>query len=134
MNRYWDFGSQEVIVTLYENSSNITDPQYTWVLENKDTLVKTAFYQEDHSNFPWYYNAFTVSIATQSGLTAGILDLSYGQFNYFIYEMENPFDLDINNSLGLVENGIVYIGYTSSGLSTFTQSNTIPTFKGGWNV
>lgn len=131
MNRYWDFGDNEVIVTLYENSSNITDPQYTWVLENKDTMIRTAFYQEDHSSVPYYYNAFTISIATYSGLTAGILDLDYGQYNYFIYEQVNPYDLDLNNSLGLVENGIVYIGYTSSTTPGFTQSNTIPTFLGG---
>lgn len=131
LNRYLDFGPNEVIVTLYESSINTTNPQYTWKLENKDTLVQTVFYQEDHSSFPWYYNSFTLSVATYSGLTAGILDLDYGQYNFYIYEMVNPYDLDLNNSLGLVENGILYIGYTSSNVSTYTASNTIPTYLGG---
>lgn len=131
LNRYLDFGGNEVIVTLYENSTNIVNPYYTWKLENKDTLVNTVFYQDDHSSYPWYYNSFTLSVATYSGLTAGVLDLDYGQYNYFIYEMANPYDLDLNNSLGLVENGILYINATYSTVSTFTQSNTIPEFKGG---
>jgi len=132
MNRYLVFGENEAIVTLYENSSNITDPQYTWVIENKDTLVRTIFYQEDHSNYPYYYNAFTLSVATYSGLTAGILDIDYGQYNYYIYEFVNPYDLDLNNSLGLVENGIIYVVGTQSSTSTFTASNTIQEFLGGY--
>ena len=134
LNRYLDFGSNEVIVTLYENSGNITNPQYTWLVENKDTLVKTAFYQEDHSSYPWYYNSFTLSIATYSGLTAGILPLDSGQYNYWVYEMVNAYDLNLNNAIGLVENGILYVGYTASDISTLTASNTIPTFLGGWGV
>jgi hypothetical protein len=128
-NRYLVEGSQEVIFTLYENSSNIVDPQYRFELENKDSLVVTTFYQEDHSPAPPYYNSFTVSVygltesgLTESGLTQGIIFANIGQYNYRVIEIGTD---------GLVENGIMYIGYTSSTTSTFTASNTIPTYLGG---
>ena len=39
------------------------------------------------------------------------------------YEMANPYDLNLNNSLGIVENGIITYNATFSRPTAFTQSN-----------
>jgi hypothetical protein len=126
-------GPTRVVVTLYENCSNITNPYFTWKLVNKDTLAETIFTQLDFSSVPYYFNYFTISVATYSGLTAGIIDVPAGQYQYYVYEMANPYDLDLQNAVGLVENGILNVGAIFSTQSIFTASNTntIPTFMGG---
>jgi len=126
-------GDNRVVVTLYENCSNITSPYFTWKLVNKDTLAETIFFQQDSSPFPYYFNYFTVSVATYSGLTAGIIDVPSGQYQYYIYEMANPYDLDLTNAIGLVENGILNVAgqYSTQSVFTASNTNTIATFMGG---
>lgn len=123
---------QEVIVNLYALSSNITNPYFTWKIVNKDTEAETVFYQDDHSDSPYNYNAFTLSVATYSGLTAGIIDVPMGQYEYFIYETNTQYDLIITTSSNLVKTGILQVTGTSSEIVSFTQSlsDTIPTFEG----
>jgi hypothetical protein len=107
--------TKEITVTLYEKCSNITNPYFTWMIQNKTTQQQTIFYADDHSNSPYYYNSFTFSISsTQSGLTAGIINVPGGQYNYFVYEMQNPYDLNLNNAINLVELGIMQIVPTYS--------------------
>lgn len=126
-------GDTRVIVTLYENCSNILNPYFTWKLVNKDTLAETIFFQEDFSPVPYYFNYFTISVATPAGLTQGIIDVESGQYQYYVYEMTNPYDLDLNNTIGLVENGILNVQGVFSTQSVFIASNTntITTFMGG---
>lgn len=126
-------GSTRVTVTLYELSSNITNPNYTWKLVNKDTLAEKVFYQTDSSPYPYYFNYFTISVASPEGLTAGVINIPAGQYQYYIYEMQNPYDLDLNNAIQLVENGILNVIGSQSDISTYTASNTntIPTYMGG---
>ena len=113
----------EVVVTLYEKASNVVDPYFTWMIQSKTTLQQTVFFQLDHSTAPYYWNAFTVSVSTtQSGLTAGIINVDYGQYNYFVYEMTNPYDLNLNNAINLVEVGLMNIAGTYSEFVAFTQS------------
>ena len=111
-------------VTLYSNCGNITNPYFTWKLINKQSLNEIVFYQDDSSTSPYYYNSFTVSIAPTAGLTQGIINAAPGEYKYEIYEMSNKYDLDLNNSIGLVENGILYIVPTYSQTTSFTQSLT----------
>lgn len=124
---------QEVIVNLYALSSNITNPYFTWKIVNKDTEEETIFYQDDHSNSPYDYNSFTLSVATYSGLTAGVIDVPMGQYEYFIYETNTQYDLIITTASNLVKTGILQVTGTSSEIASFTQSlvDTIPTFLGG---
>lgn len=126
-------GDTRVTVTLYEKCSNILDPYFTWKLVNKDTLAEKIFFQTDSSPRPYYFNYFTISIASPEGLTSGTINIVPGQYQYYIYEMQNPYDLDVNNAIGLVENGILNVNATYSTPNVFTASNnnTIPTFMGG---
>jgi hypothetical protein len=127
-------GTNSVIVTLYEKCINITNPYFLWQIENKTTKELTYFYQNDNSTSPWYYNSFTISVATQSGLTAGILNNPAGEYTYTIWEMNEPYNLNVASASNPnpVETGILKIVATQSGimgLETFTYSGTIPSFK-----
>lgn len=105
--------SKVATVTLYENAGNKVNPQFTWKIKHTGTHKETVFYQSDGSTAPYYYNSFTLSIGTFSGLTAGQfkygVDIVEGQYDYTVYEMSNPFDLDISNSIGVVETGILIV-------------------------
>lgn len=100
-------------VTLYENSVNKLNPYFTWCIVKAGSNKETIFYQDDSSPAPYYYNSFTLSIGTQSGLTAGCLkygtDIEVGQYSYKVYEMVNRYDLDISNAVGLVETGMLIV-------------------------
>lgn len=104
--------STSVCVTLYEKCSNVTNPYFTWVLTDKDRNDKYYLYMDDNSNSPFYYNTFTFS----GGLTAS-------QYKYEVYEMASANDLDINNAIRLVENGLLNVIGTYSVIQSYTESN-----------
>jgi hypothetical protein len=131
---YLQTGTNSVIVTLYEKCINITNPYFLWEIENKTTKEITFFYQNDSSDAPWYYNSFTISIATSSGLTAGIINNTAGEYTYRIWEMNEPYNLNVGSASNPnpVETGILKIVATQSGivgLQTFTYSGNIPAFN-----
>ena len=123
----------EVIATLKEKSPNLVTTNYTWRLYNKDSHQEYIFSVEDHTTSP-YYDAFTISVGTPSNATGSTvrIDAPAGTYNYFVYQMTNPYDLNINNALAQVENGILTINGTSSEIISFTQSDddTIRVFNG----
>ena len=125
-------GDNTVVVTLYEKSQNLFNPQYTWQIVNKTTKDTTYFYAVDNSVAPYYWNSFTISVASQSGLTAGIINNPAGEYEYTVYEMPDAYNLNIASASGIVEVGILKIAGTANGiddLTTFTYSGTIPAFK-----
>jgi hypothetical protein len=97
----------------------------------KGTFDSVVFYQEDSSPIPYYWNSFTISIATPVGLTAGIINANSGEWTYNVYQMAKPYDLHLNNSLGLVETGICIVNgtYSSNESYTGTMNNTITYYK-----
>ncbi len=114
----------ELNFTLYSNCVNITNPFFSFVVQNKDSNECFTFSQLDHSSAPYYYNSFTMSISTtMSGLTAGIIMANPGMYNYSIYEMGTSYSLNISSAVGLVESGILTIVGTVSPLNTNTQSD-----------
>lgn len=120
-----------VNVTLWENSTNQVNPYFTWKIVNKQSLNETIFYTEDFSQAPWYYNSFTVSvynpIPVGFGATSGYINIEPGEYTYNVYQMNNPYDLDINNSIKEVETGILVLVGTFSGYETYTYS--VPTYS-----
>lgn len=121
-----------MITTLKEKSPNLFTTNYTWRLYNKDSHQEYIFSVEDHTNSN-YYDAFTISVGTPSNATGSSvrLDAPAGTYDYFIYQTTNAYDLDINNALAQVENGILTINGTSSPVISFTQSDddTIKVFN-----
>lgn len=131
---YLNPGTNSIVVTLYEKCLNITNPYFTWQIVNKTTKDVTYFYQDDHSTAPWYYNSFTFSIATAAGLTAGILNNPAGEYTYTVWEMNEPYNLNIASASNPnpIETGILKIVGTANGindLQTFTFSGNIPSFN-----
>lgn len=117
-------GSTSVTVTLYEKCSNQLNPYFTWRINDKDSNVETIFTADDYSSSPYYYNTFTISVASPEGLTSGIIDINAGQYSYEIYEMSNPYDLDLNNAIGIVEKGLITINATYSQIQSYTSSSS----------
>jgi len=115
-------GSTAITVTLYEKCSNQVNPYFTWKIVDKDSNYEYVFTADDFSTSPWYWNRFTISIASPEGLTAGIIDVPAGQYMYEIYEMSNPYDLNLNNSIGMIETGLITINPTYSLPQTYTYS------------
>lgn len=112
--------SNEVIVTLWEQTQNILNPFYTWQLTDIDTKNTITFTSNENSVVPYYFNAFTISVvsiaatATPYGLTNGTIYTNAGNFDYVVYEMVNPYDLNLNNKIGVVECGLLNIAGTYS--------------------
>ncbi len=121
-----------MITTLKEKSFNLLTNNYTWKLYNKDSHQEYIFSVEDHTTSD-YYDAFTISVGTPSAATGSTVRINApaGTYDYSIYQTTNPYDLNINNSLGLVEVGILTINGTYSAQISFTQSDydTIKVFN-----
>lgn len=83
---------------------------FTWQLQNIDHNVDVVFFADDLSDNPDYYNTFDITLSsTQSGLTAGIININAGTYEYKIYQMNEPYNLNIDDAISLVETGIAYV-------------------------
>lgn len=141
-------GTSSVMVTLYENCRNQISPYFTWQLIRDGSLDNIIFTANDISSNPNIYNKFLFIIGSVSGgLTAGVIPVQSGQYNYTVYEMNDPYDLNLNNNLGVVEVGTlnviqnpitsppIFTGSTQSNLYT-PSIDAIPVFRGftvSWN-
>lgn len=106
-------GSTPVTVTLFEKCQNQINPYFTWQLVRKGSYDDIIFYQDDISTSPYYYNTFTLSVATNSvGLTAGLIPLTSGEWNYTIYEQNSPYILSTASAIGIVETGLLIVPET----------------------
>ena len=125
-------GTSNVVVTLYEKCSNTFNPYFLWSVNRKGSNDTILFTNDDTSTSPGYWNQFEIIIATNSvGLTQGIIPLFEGEWVYEVFEMQNQYDLNINNAIGLVETGIMTVGTTYSTIPVYTQNDkiVIPVFK-----
>lgn len=113
--------TQSVVLTLSE-SKTIVNPYWTFVISNRDTLVETTFAPDNFSTSP-YYDSFTISIGASVSLTASVvLDINAGEYHYSVYEMNSPYDLNIQNSIGVAEVGLMIVSGTSTPFISFTAS------------
>jgi len=123
-------GTTKVTVTLYERCQT-TDPFFTWLVQRKGSLDTIIFYQDDISLSPYYYNQFNITIATSSvGLTAGVVPLFPGEWNYTIYEQSQPYILATSSNV--VETGILIVSGTFSQSPVYNglDDNTIIVYRG----
>lgn len=117
-------GINEVVVQqLYTMCSNQVDPYFTWEIKRKGTFDSIVFTQDDSSPIPYYFNTFTLSVGTMSGLTAGVLNIYPGEYTYNIYEMNAPYITSTSSAVGLIQNGILIYNATFSSIPTYTASN-----------
>lgn len=100
--------STTVNVTLYEKTSNLVDPHYTWRIVNSGTNQETVFTAFNYSGSP-YYQSFTLSVSSTPGLTNGTFNVQPGQYVYQIYETQTPDVLILVGDEPLIETGILNI-------------------------
>lgn len=123
-------GSSILTVTLYDKCQNVYNPYFTWQLIDKDSNEEYIFTSDDFSHAPYYWNTFTVSVSGVVGLTAGIIDIPQSQYRYNVYEMANPYDLNLSNAIGLVENGLLTVIGSYSQIQSYTaSSNTTEVYR-----
>lgn len=127
---YLNPGVNTITLTLYEKSSQ-SSPYYTFQIIRKGTFDTTIFYNNDNSPVPYYWNSFTVSVQNYEGLTAGIINVSSGEYTYNVYEMPEPYLLTLTASYGLVETGILIVNGTYSSNQSYigTDDDTIVYYK-----
>jgi len=119
-------GTSIVTATLYEMAQNKVNPYFTWSLFGKGTNNTIIFTGDDISTSPYYWNKYAITIATASvGLTSGIIPLTEGEYEYTVYEMNNEYDLNISNAVGIVETGILVCGLSYSVAHSTIASNAI---------
>ena len=123
-------GTTMVTVTLYEKC-NLPNPYFSWQVQRKGSLDEIIFYQDDISMSPYYFNQFNLTVATSSvGLTAGVVPLTPGEWNYYVWEQSSPYVLATSSNM--VETGLLIVTGTYSqdpvydGLTT----NTIVVYRG----
>lgn len=97
--------SQALIVTLRDGLTIYEN--YTWKIRNSMTNEETIFTQDNSSSSP-YYQSFTLSVSSPQGLTSGVVDIEPGQYQYFIYGSETPYNLDVDD-LEMLETGILNV-------------------------
>lgn len=144
LNINWT-GTSSVILTLYENCINQIDPNFTWQIIRDGSLDNIIFTTDDISSNPNIYNKFRIIVSTMSvDLLNGIIPAKPGQYDYYIYEMQQPHDLNLNDNIGVVETGIlniiespitsppVFTGSTGSVGPTYVTPavSQIPVFRG----
>ncbi len=100
--------TQSMLNTITTNGSNA--PQYyTWRLID-ELENSTIFYANNYSADPTIFGMVDIIISeTEIGLTAGIINCSPGLYDYQIHQMPEPFDLNLNNSLSIVQEGQLII-------------------------
>jgi hypothetical protein len=104
-------GTTNITVTAYEMASNKVNPYFTFQLQRKGSNDEIIFTADDVSWAPYYWNSYNITVATASlGLTSGLIPLTEGEWNYSIYEMPFAYDLNLDDSIGVVETGILVCG------------------------
>jgi hypothetical protein len=120
---YFNDGENVVTITPYEKSTQI-QPYYTWQIIRKGTFDEVIFFQEDSSYAPWYWSSFTISVGINDDPSQGQIIANPGEWTYNIWEMTTPYNLNISESVRLVESGILIINGTYATDSEYTGNDT----------
>lgn len=82
---------------------------YTFKIVSCDSFKEYVFSPFNFSKSP-YYDAFTVSVGTQSSPTGSvIINADAGQYNFSVYKMPNEYNLNIGSASYITEEGILQI-------------------------
>jgi hypothetical protein len=116
--------STKVTTTTVQNRLSLASEYYTWNISNRNSFEEWSF-SPDNFSTSLYYNYFTISIGTSQIFTGSnvTLNLDTGEYHYTVYQTTNQYDLNLNTSLGEIENGILIVLGTYSDIPSFTQSD-----------
>ena len=100
----------QVIVTLQEKTT-LDTPFYLFVFKNDTTNEEKIFTASDISTNIIRYNEFDIEVTTgPENLLTGVVNMDpSGYWKYTIYEQVSPTNLDVDNTVGIVETGKVYL-------------------------
>lgn len=113
--KYLNSGTNSVIFTLNEKAT-IINPYFVFKITDADRRngatanAVYVFCADDNSQFSYNYNQFTFSVVAGAtyGATQGVIGALKGEYKYEVYQT-NQYDLNLNNVVKLVENGIMII-------------------------
>lgn len=124
-------GQNNFLIFTLSEKVTLTNPYYLFSFKHQVLMSSVNFIASDVSGFPTRYNKFLITETTGTvNLTSGVVSLpETGFYEYAIYEQTSSSNLDISNTTGLLEIGMVKV---ESNLPIYTeydnQSKTIITY------
>ena len=124
-------GQNNFLIFTLSEKVTLTNPYYLFSFKHQVLMSSVNFIASDVSGFPTRYNKFLITETTGTvNLTSGVVSLpETGFYEYAIYEQTSSSNLDVSNTTGLLEIGMVKV---ESNLPIYTeydnQSKTIITY------
>ena len=124
-------GQNNFLIFTLSEKVTLTNPYYLFSFKHQVLMSSVNFIASDVSGFPTRYNKFLITETTGTvNLTSGVVSLpETGFYEYAIYEQTSSSNLDISNTIGLLEIGMVKV---ESNLPIYreydNQSKTIITY------
>lgn len=124
-------GQNNFLIFTLSEKVTLTNPYYLFSFKHQVLMSSVNFIASDVSGFPTRYNKFLITETTGTvNLTSGVVSLpDTGFYEYAIYEQTSSSNLDISNTSGLLEIGMVKV---ESNLPIYreydNQSKTIITY------
>ena len=124
-------GQNNFLVFTLTEKVTLNNPYYLFSFKHQVLMSTVNFIASDVSGFPTRYNKFLITETTGTvNLTSGVVSLpETGFYEYAIYEQTSSSNLDISNTTGLLEIGMVKV---ESNLPIYreydNQSKTIITY------
>ena len=124
-------GQNNFLIFTLSEKVTLTNPYYLFSFKHQVLMSSVNFIASDVSGFSTRYNKFLITETTGTvNLTSGVVSLpETGFYEYAIYEQTSSSNLDINNTTGLLEIGMVKV---NSNLPIYreydNQSKTIITY------
>ena len=124
-------GQNNFLIFTLSEKVTLTNPYYLFSFKHQVLMSSVNFIASDVSGFPTRDNKFLITETTVTvNLTSGVVSLpETGFYEYAIYEQTSSSNLDISNTTGLLEIGMVKV---ESNLPIYreydNQSKTIITY------
>ena len=124
-------GQNNFLIFTLSEKVTLTNPYYLFSFKHQVLMSSVNFIASDVSGFPTRYNKFLITETTGTvNLTSGVVSLpETGFYEYAIYKQTSSSNLDISNTTGLLEIGMVKV---ESNLPIYreydNQSKTIITY------
>ena len=121
----------KVVLTLSENVTIDAPAYFLFEVISDDTKEKIYFTAEDISTNACRYNEFDITLTGgATDPTIGLIDLvENGYYKYNVYQQAVQFNLDPNQTSGIVENGKLYVKGELKPVTTSYTENEENTYK-----
>lgn len=117
-------GETKVAIFTLTEKSTLSNPYYLFEFQSDDTGNKTYITADDFSGNTPRYNSFTFSSDGIDPLDGGFT-LDPGRYDYYVWETEYQYNLNVGSASNIVERGILNIvGTSSSDTYTGTDGDT----------